>query len=95
MKPPKCRLCGAEHALGADHVFSAGPSRVTSKESASEPRNGAAQPNRTVSNAVSNGDADRVKRWRAKGPNRDRYNAQQRERMRLRRAARRDKAAAL
>ena len=40
-----------------------------------------------VSNTVANADAARVRRWRMKKENRERYNAQQKERMRVRRAA--------
>lgn len=83
MKPPRCRLCGEEHRLGGQHVFPETTSRATSEEAVKPARRAKAG----VSNAVSNGAAERVRRWRAVGPNRDAYNEQQRERMRARRAA--------
>lgn len=32
MKPPRCRLCGVEHALGAEHVFPDSPPPRIEKE---------------------------------------------------------------
>jgi hypothetical protein len=85
VKPPRCRVCDVEH-WGSEHVFPGTPSRVTQKAVKQGAIN-APRAEEGVSNAVSNKDAARVRRWRAVGPNRDRYNEQQRERMRARRAA--------
>ena len=98
MKPPKCRLCGHEHALGAEHVFPDTPPRVTSKV-VKPAINVNHHPVSNVTNAaakrrVTNGGTDDVARVRAwRRANRSRYNAQQRERMRLWRAARREAGA--
>jgi len=87
----KCRVCGNVHSGGCASFFSGTPSRVTSRVVEETAPSSPPQAKRRVSNTVSNGVAnptvERVRRWRAKGPNRDRYNAQQRERMRARRAA--------
>lgn len=88
----KCRVCGNEHMGGCAQFFASQSSAKSPKKVAEAPQAKRASVSNDVSNDVSNGDAERVRRWRAVGPNRDRYNAQQRERMRARRAA--QKAAA-
>lgn len=96
MKPPKCRLCGHEHALGGEHVFSPTPSRVTPEAPAVEkkkaPRASAkraavrpeVKPVKPLATSV------KPKTWRERDP--VAYRAYMRGYMARRRAARRNSA---
>jgi hypothetical protein len=94
VKPPKCRACGVEEWRHVCAPSFPAPSRATSKPKAEGVLKTAPRANAAPVSNVSNSDAERVRRWRAKGPNRDAYNAQQRATMRRVRAARRVSGAA-
>ena len=85
MKPPKCRLCGHEHALGAEHVFPDTPSGVSRREVV-DVSNTVANKQAQRVRAVANANTVRSRRWRAVGPNRDAYNDYQRLYMQTARA---------
>lgn len=98
MSAPKlCEVCSTNHHPHQAHVFP----RVSRVASVVDVKpvvaNTVANPAQRAKRPVANGEnasTVRSRRWRARGPNRDRYNAEQRERMRARRAAQRAQAGA-
>lgn len=86
MRPPKCRLCGHEHALGASHVFSGESSRVTS-EAVAKKAEWSAPVVKPVKPPSAEPGRSNAKTWRERDP--EAYRKYMREYMARRRAARR------